>query len=92
MLIISLGIKAYNQSVEMGVVIANESNIRYGPGEEYESRFKIHEGTEVRIEEKRDKRYKVYVFVDVEGGHDDDGKREAESETGWIPESEIGKI
>ncbi len=33
-----------------------ESIIRFGPGEEYESRFKIHEGAEVRIEEKRDKR------------------------------------
>ena len=91
-LVISLGIKAYNHSVEMGVVIADESSIRYGPGEEYEPRFKIHEGAEVRIEEKRDKWYKVYVFVDVEDSHDDEGKKEAESKTGWIPESEIGKI
>ena len=91
-LVISLGLKAYNQSVEMGVVVANESNIRYGPGEEYEARFKIHEGAEVRIEEKRDKWYKVYVFVDVEDVHDDEGKKEAESKTGWIPESEIGEI
>ena len=91
-LIISLGLKAYNQSVEMGVVIADESNIRFGPGEEYEPRFKIHEGAEVRIEEKRDKWYKVYVFVDVEDVHDDEGKKETESKTGWIPESEIGEI
>jgi hypothetical protein len=91
-LVISLGIKAYNHSVEMGVVIADESSIRYGPGEEYEPRFKIHEGAEVRIEEKKDKWYKVYVFVDVEDAHDDEGKKETESKTGWIPESEIGKI
>jgi tetratricopeptide (TPR) repeat protein len=92
-LIISLGIKAYNQnSVEMGVVIVNESKIRYGPGEEYEPRFKIHEGAEVRIEEKKDKWYKVYVFVDVEDVHDDDGKEKTELKTGWIPESELGKI
>lgn len=91
-LIISLGLKAYNQSVEMGVVIAGESNIRFGPGEEYEARFKIHEGAEVRIEEKKDKWYKVYVFVDVEDVHDDEGKKETESKTGWIPESEIGEI
>jgi tetratricopeptide (TPR) repeat protein len=91
-LVISLGFKAYNHSVEMGVVIADESKIRYGPGEEYEPRFKIHEGAEVRIEEKKDKWYKVYVFVDVEDVHDDEGKKEAESKTGWIPESEIGKI
>jgi tetratricopeptide (TPR) repeat protein len=92
-LVISLGLKAYNQnSVEMGVVIANESKIRYGPGEEYEPRFKIHEGAEVRIEERKDKWYKVYVYVDVEDVHDDEGKKETESKTGWIPESEIGKI
>ncbi len=58
----------------MGVVIADESKIRYGPGEEYEPRFKIHEGAEVRIEEKKGKWYKVYVFVDVENGSDDEGK------------------
>ncbi|MCR4289621.1 MAG: tetratricopeptide repeat protein [Candidatus Scalindua sp.] len=91
-LVISLGLKAYNHSVEMGVVIVNESNIRYGPGEEYEPRFKIHEGAEVRIEEKKDKWYKVYVFVDVEVVHDDEGKTESESKTGWILESEVGKI
>ncbi len=92
-LIISLGIKAYYQnSVEMGVVIANESKVRYGPGEEYEPRFKIHEGAEVRIEEKKDKWYKVYVYVDVEDVRDDEGKKETESKTGWIPESEVGKI
>ena len=92
-LVISLGIKAYNQnSIEMGVVIADESKIRYGPGEEYEPRFMIHEGAEVRIEEKKDKWYKVYVYVDVEDVHDDEGKKEAEFKTGWIPESEVGEI
>jgi len=92
-LVISLGIKAYNQnSVEMGVVIADESKIRYGPGEEYEPRFKVHEGAEVRIEEKKDKWYKVYVYVDVEDIRDNEGKKETEYKTGWIPESEVGKI
>ena len=92
-LVISLGIKAYNQnSVEMGVVIADESKIRYGPGEEYEPRFKIHEGAEVRIEEKKDKWYKVYVYVDVEEVSDDEGKKKTEFKTGWIPESEVGRI
>jgi len=91
-LVISLGIKAYNHSVEMGVVIADESKIRYGPGEEYEPRFKIHEGAEVRIEEKKGKWYKVYVYVDVEDVRDDEGKKGAEFKTGWIPESEVGKI
>ncbi len=91
-LAVSLGLKGYNHSVEMGVVIADESKIRYGPGEEYEPRFKIHEGAEVRIEEKKDKWYKVYVFVDVEDVHGDEDKKKAELKTGWIPESEIGSI
>jgi len=30
--------------------------------------------------------------VDVEDVHDDEGKKEVESRTGWIPESEIGEI
>ena len=92
-LVISLGIKAYSQhSIERGVVIADESKIRYGPGEEYEPRFEIHEGAEVRIEEKKDKWYKVYVYVDVEDIHGDEGKKEAEFKTGWIPASEVGEI
>ncbi|MGR3302732.1 MAG: tetratricopeptide repeat protein, partial [Candidatus Scalindua sp.] len=72
-LVISLGIKAYSQhSIERGVVIADESKIRYGPGEEFEPKFEIHEGAEVRIEEKKDKWYKVYVYVDVEDPRDDE--------------------
>ncbi len=91
-LVISLGMKAHNQSAEMGVVVVGESKIRYGPGEEYGPRFEIHEGAEVRIIEEEDKWCKVYVFVDVEDIHDDEGKKEVESKTGWIPKSELGKI
>ena len=92
-LVISLGIKAYSQhSIERGVVIADESKIRYGPGEEYEPRFEIHEGAEVRIEEKKDRWYKVYVYVDVEDLRDDEDKKEVEFRIGWIPEAEVGKI
>lgn len=92
-LTISLGIKAYNQNaVKMGVVIADESKIRYGPGEEYEPRFKVHEGAEVRIEKKKEKWYKVYVYVDVEDVSENVGTKKTELKTGWIPESEVGKI
>ena len=92
-LVISLGIKAYSQhSIERGVVIADESKIRYGPGEEYEPKFEIHEGAEVRIEEKKDRWYKVYVYVDVEDLRDDEDKKEVEFRIGWIPEAEVGKI
>ena len=71
-LLITLGIKAYYQnSIERGVIIADECKIRYGPGEEYEPKFEIHEGAEVKIEEERNKWYKVYVYVDVEDVQED---------------------
>ena len=53
---------------------------------------KIHEGAEVRIEEKKDKWYKVYVYVDVEDLRGDEDKKEVEFKIGWIPEAEVGKI
>lgn len=92
-LVISLGIKAYSQhGIERGVVIADECKIRYGPGEEYEPKFKVHEGAEVRIEEKKDNWYKVYVYVDVEDFRDEEDKKKVEFKIGWIPEAEVGKI
>ncbi|ODS31460.1 MAG: hypothetical protein SCARUB_03417 [Candidatus Scalindua rubra] len=92
-LIISLGIKVYNQqSVERGVVIANECKIRYGPGEEYEPKFEIHEGAEVKIEDKKDKWYKVYVYVDIEDIREDEEKKDIEFKKGWISEAKVGKI
>jgi len=92
-MVISLGIKAYSQhSIERGVIIAGECKVRYGPGEEYEPKFEIHEGAEVRIEEKKDKWYKVYVFVDVEDLRDNEDKKGVEFKIGWIPETEIGKL
>lgn len=92
-LVISLGIKAYSQhGIERGVVIADKCKIRYGPGEEYEPKFEVHEGAEVRIEEKKDKWYKVYVYVDVEDLRDVEDKKKVEFKIGWIPEAEVGKI
>ncbi len=92
-LVISLGMKAYNQhSIERGVVIANECEIRYGPGEEYEPKFEIHEGAEVKIEEERNKWYKVYVYVDVESIRDEEDKKDIEFKKGWIPKAKVEKI
>ena len=92
-LVISLGIKAYSQhGIERGVVIADKCKIRYGPGEEYEPKFEVHEGAEVRIEEKKDKWYRVYVYVDVEDLRDVEDKKKVEFKIGWIPEAEVGKI
>ncbi len=92
-LITSLGIKIYNQqSVERGVVVADECKIRYGPGEEYEPKFEIHEGAEVKIEEEGNKWYKVYVYVDVENIRDEEDKKDIEFKKGWIPKGKVEKI
>lgn len=92
-LITSLGIKIYNQqSVERGVVVADECKIRYGPGEEYEPKFEIHEGAEVKIEEEGNKWYKVYVYVDVENIRDEEDKKDIEFKKGWIPKVKVEKI
>ncbi|MFQ5965138.1 MAG: tetratricopeptide repeat protein [Candidatus Scalinduaceae bacterium] len=92
-LIISLCIKGYKQnSIEKGVVIADECKIRYGPGEEYEPKFEIHEGAEVKIEEEGNKWYKVYVYVDVENINDDEEKKDMEFKKGWIPKGKVEKI
>ncbi len=92
-LVVSLGLKAYSQqSIERGVVIADKCKIRYGPGEEYEPKFEIHEGAEVKIEDRKDRWYKVYVYVDLEDIREDEDKKEVEFKMGWIPEAEVGKI
>ena len=41
---------------------------------------------------KKDRWYKVYVYVDVEDLRDDEDKKEVEFRIGWIPEAEVGKI
>ncbi len=92
-LVISLGLKAYDQhSVERGVVIADECKIRYGPGEEYEPKFEIHEGAEIKIEEERSEWYKVYVYVEIEDTRDGEEKRDSEFKKGWIPKGKVEKI
>jgi hypothetical protein len=73
-------------------VIANECKIRYGPGEEYEPKFAIHEGAEVKIEEQRNKWYKVYVYVDVESIRDNEEQKDKEFKKGWIPKAKVEKI
>lgn len=92
-LVISLGIKAYGQySVERGIVIVDECKVRYGPGEEYEPKFEIHEGAEIKIEEERDKWYKVHVYVDIEDTRDDEENKDSEFEKGWIQKDKFEKI
>jgi tetratricopeptide (TPR) repeat protein len=91
-LVISLALRAHQYSIERGVVIADECEIRYGPGEEYEPKFEIHEGAEVKIEEERNKWYKVYVYVDVESIRGEEHKKDMEFKKGWIPKANLEKI
>lgn len=91
---ITLGVKIYTEQISLkGIVVAKECNVRYGPGEEYEPKFLIHEGTQFLVEDENDKWYKVYVYVDVkqpaETGEDEAGK---EYRTGWIPKEKGGII
>lgn len=63
---VSLGIKIYReQGVNCGVIIATKCEVRYGPGEEYEPKFEIHNGAECVIEDEKDDWYRVYVNVGV---------------------------
>ncbi|GJQ60804.1 MAG: tetratricopeptide repeat protein [Candidatus Scalindua sp. AMX11] len=92
-LVISLGVKIYSEySCEKGVVIAKECKIRYGPGEEYEPKLKIHEGAELKIEEEREGWYKVFVYVEIEKTLEEKEKRDTESKRGWVEKEKIGKI
>ncbi|MDQ1272273.1 MAG: hypothetical protein QG591_903 [Planctomycetota bacterium] len=64
--VVSLGSKIYSeQGVNRGVIIATKCEVRYGPGEEYETKFEIHNGAECVIEDEKDDWYRVYVNVGV---------------------------
>ena len=94
---ITLGIKIYTEQVNLkGIVVSKECNVRYGPGEEYEPKFLIHEGAQFLVEDENDKWYKVYVYVDVkqpdETGEDEAGKEGKTGWIGWIPKEKVGII
>ncbi len=89
----TLGVKIYSEQVKMkGVVVSKECKVRYGPGDEYEPKFLIHEGAEFFVEEVGSKWYKVFVDVEVrqsEGEEDDASK---EHRIGWLPKEKVGII
>lgn len=65
-MLVSLGIKIYSeQGVHRGVIITAKCEVRYGPGEEYEPKFEIHNGAECVVEDVKDEWYRVYVQVGV---------------------------
>lgn len=91
---ISFGIKFYNEQVNVkGIVISKECSVRYGPGEEYEPKFLIHEGAEFLVEDESNEWYKVYVYVDIDDS-DSNGENTTSKEQliGWIQKDKAGII
>lgn len=86
----SLMIKVCPAHGENGVVIAESCNLRYGPGEEYETKLEVHEGTELLIEQETKGWLKVYVYVDI--AQSSDAKESERFKTGWIAADKAGKF
>ncbi len=93
--VVSLGIKIYSeQGVSRGVIITTKCQVRYGPGEEYEPKFEIHNGAECLIEGEKDDWYNVYVYVGVKqeagskpGAEEKVGK---DVRKGWLQKKDVG--
>jgi tetratricopeptide (TPR) repeat protein len=86
----SLVIKIYPTRVGEGVVIAETCKLRYGPGEEYEIKLEVHEGTEILIEQETNGWLKAYVYIDIAQMTDTE---ESEGfKTGWLPSKTVGKL
>jgi len=81
-----------------GVIIARQAEIRYGPGEEYEVKFEIHEGAELVVEAESENWYKVLVHVEVKDGSSEEAEAppeasdKAETRRGWLPKETVEKI
>ena len=95
--VVSLGVKGYMEhAVSHGVIITSKCQVRYGPGEEYEPKFEIHDGAECVIEGEKDNWYRVYVYVGVKqdtrsktSGEEKVGK---EIRIGWLPKKNVDII
>ena len=95
----SLLLRVYRlHTARPGVVTAREAVVRYGPGEEYEAKFKVHEGAELAVEAERENWYKVLVYVEVKGVRPSNAEAPpAESENNearsrWIPKDAVEKV
>src|SRR3989304_4009660 len=95
--VVSLGIKIYSeQGVSHGVIITTKCQVRYGPGEEYEPKFEVHNGGECLIKGEKDDWYNVYVYVGVKqeagskpGAEEKGGKA---ARKGWLQKKDVGVI
>lgn len=96
-LTVSLGIKIHKeQGIDYGVIVSKKCHVRYGPGEEYEPKFEIHDGAELVIEGEKDEWYRVYIYVDIK--QDTESKRDAEktiskeTRRGWVQKEDVDVI
>lgn len=95
--VVSLGIKIYlEQGVNRGVIVTSKCEVRYGPGEEYEPKFEIHNGSECVIEDEKDDWYRVYVKVGVkqDTGSDTSPGEKVSSDVrrGWLQKKYVDMI
>ena len=95
--IVSLGIKIYiERGINHGVVITAKCQVRYGPGEEYEPKFEIHNGAECVIQDEKDGWYRVHVNVGVK--QDTGSKMSTEEKVskevrmGWLRKKDVDII
>lgn len=95
--VVSLGIKIYlEQGVNRGVIVTSKCEVRYGPGEEYEPKFEIHNGSECVIEGEKDDWYRVYVKVGVKQDTGSDAspgeKVSSDVRRGWLQKKYVDMI
>lgn len=92
--VVSLGFKIYAEQINTkGIIITKEVNVRYGPGEEFEAKFLIHEGAEFLVVEEKDDWYKVSVYVDFKKSDNEEYDNESkEKRVGWLLKNKTGII
>lgn len=95
--LVSLGIKIYDeQCIHHGIIVVSKCAVRYGPGEEYEPKFEIHNGAECVIEDEKNDWYRVYVKVGVKqdtGTDANDGEKAGKDvRRGWLQKKYVDMI
>jgi len=95
--VVSLGSKIYlEQGVDRGVIVTTKCEVRYGPGEEYEPKFEVHNGAECVIEDEKDGWYRVYVNMGVKqdigskSGTEENASKDVRK--GWLQKKHVDVI
>lgn len=96
-IVVSLGVKIYwEDGVSHGVIVSDKCHVRYGPGDEYEPKFEIHDGAECVIESEKDGWYRVYVYISIVQGTDpkmsSEERVDKEIRRGWLRKKDVDVI